>query len=163
LHNYRYFKENLPKDIARAKRSNKLLNVALIDLDSFKTINDNLGHGLGNKVLIAVAKALQELFHRPDDKNIRIGGDEFVLIFMSNDIDSARNMITLAHNHINDAIEVVLSNTGLVCTNSIGVKFIQPGDTADFDTTFKLIDDALYKVKRSGKNGVYGFGGTLES
>jgi len=157
LHNYRYFVENLPRDVARAKRNNKLLNVALIDLDSFKTINDNLGHEQGNTVLIAVAKVLKELFHRPDDICMRIGGDEFALIFMSNDIDSARNIISLAHTHINDAIEIVLGNTGLACTNSIGAKYIQPGDTADFDTIYKLIDDALYKVKRSGKNCIYGF------
>jgi len=162
LHNYRYFVENLPRDIARAKRSNKLLNVALIDLDSFKSINDNLGHDMGNKVLIAVAKVLKGVFHRPDDKYMRIGGDEFALIFMSNDIDSARNIITLAHTHINDAIEIVLGNTGLVCTNSIGTKYILPGDTADFDTVYKLIDNALYKVKLSGKNGIYGFGDILE-
>jgi len=162
LHNYRYFVENLPRDIARAKRSNKLLNVALIDLDSFKTINDNLGHDQGNAVLTAVAKALKELFHRPDDKYMRIGGDEFALIFMSNDIGSARKIITQAHTNINDAIEIILGNTGLICTNSIGAKYLQPGDTSDFDTIYKLIDDALYKVKRSGKNSIYGFGDILE-
>lgn len=162
LHNYRYFVENLPSDIARAKRSNKLLNVALIDLDAFKAVNDNLGHEEGNKVLIAVASALKELFHRPDDKYMRIGGDEFALVFMSNDIDSARNVITQVHTNINDAIETILDNTGLICTNSIGVKYLQPGESANFDTIYKLADDALYKVKRSGKNGIYGFRDILE-
>ncbi|ABZ76969.1 diguanylate cyclase with PAS/PAC sensor [Shewanella halifaxensis HAW-EB4] len=162
LHNYRYFVENLPRDIARAKRSNKFLNVVLIDLDSFKTINDNLGHDQGNTVLIAVAKALKELFHRPDDKYMRIGGDEFALIFMSNDIDSARNIITQVHTNINHAIEIILGNTGLICTNSIGAKCFKPDETADFDTVYKLIDDALYKVKKNGKNSIHVFGDILE-
>lgn len=159
LHNYRYFAENFPRDFARAKRSEKLLNVAIIDLDSFKTINDGLGHDEGNRVLITVAKTLKDLFHRPDDICMRIGGDEFALLFMSNDKESAREFITLAHTRINDAIEIVLANTGLVCTNSIGVKYIYPYETSDFDTVYKLIDDALYKVKCSGKNSIHGVGG----
>jgi len=158
LHNYRYFVENFPRDIARAKRSKKLLNVAIIDLDSFKNINDGLGHDQGNAVLIAVAKTLKELFHRPDDICMRIGGDEFALLFMSNDKESGRDIITLVHTLINDAIDIVLGNTGLVCTNSIGVKYIHPNEIFDFDTIYKLIDDALYKAKSSGKNSIHGIG-----
>lgn len=159
LHNYRYFVENFSRDIARAKRSKKLLNVAIIDLDSFKTVNDGLGHDQGNTVLIAVAKILKELLHRPDDICMRIGGDEFALQFMTNDKESARDIITSAHTKINDAIHSVLGNTGLVCTNSIGVKHIHPDEISDFDTIFKLIDEALYNAKCSGKNNIHGLDG----
>lgn len=155
LFNQRYFAENLMRDLARARRQGSVLMLAFIDLDGFKEVNDAQGHEKGNQMLAAVAATMKRLFHRPDDVCIRVGGDEFAVLFMSDSADKAENMINSAHRAINEALAGALEKTGIACTNSVGVKLLHPDEEVDFSALYAEIDNALYTAKRTGKNRIY--------
>jgi diguanylate cyclase (GGDEF)-like protein len=80
LHNRRMFEETFHVAIARAHRTNTSLALAYLDIDHFKRINDTLGHGVGDKVLVEFARRLKEAV-RATDTVARLAGDEFVVIF----------------------------------------------------------------------------------
>lgn len=155
LFNQRYFAENLRRDLGRARRQKSALMLALIDLDGFKDVNDSLGHDKGNQALTAVAHTMKRLFHRPDDVCMRVGGDEFAVLFMTDTKEQAEAMIHSAHEAINQELVSVLRSSAVRCTNSIGVKLLMPQDEVDFDALYADIDAALYNAKRAGKNQIY--------
>ena len=121
----------------------------VIDVDSFKTVNDTYGHEVGDKVLQKVAMILKANF-RSDDYICRIGGDEFV-VFISNGGDDERTTITARINQINkgladssDSLPPISVSVGVAMgTEDIGDKEL-----------FEKADHALYERKRNGKNGV---------
>ena len=118
-------------------------------------MNDSLGHDKGNQALTAVAHTMKRLFHRPDDVCMRVGGDEFAVLFMTDTKEQAEAMIHGAHEAINQELVSVLQSSAVRCTNSIGVKLLMPQDEVDFDALYVDIDVALYNAKRAGKNRVY--------
>ncbi|MDX1453618.1 MAG: GGDEF domain-containing protein [Oleiphilaceae bacterium] len=156
LCNHRYFAENLERDLGRAKRNGTCLVVALIDLDNFKMVNDSYGHDQGNKVLQAVATTMQTHFNRPDDVSIRVGGDEFALVFGAKDEQTALHMLQTLREELNRVILELVGELDPSVTCSIGVRIVSPDDRVSFNTLYTEIDDALYHVKRGGKNAIYG-------
>ena len=82
LHNRRMFEESFALAIARARRSGTKLALAYLDIDHFKRINDSLGHGMGDRVLVEFARRLKDAV-RATDTVARLAGDEFVVIFES--------------------------------------------------------------------------------
>ncbi|CAD6878428.1 Nitrate/nitrite sensor protein (EC 2.7.3.-) [Methylomonas albis] len=126
-------------------------SVALLflDLDRFKNINDSLGHEVGDRVLIAVAKRL-EAHVREIDTVSRLGGDEFVVV-----LTDMPNTPAIAHvaqkilDHLSEEFEI--DEQRLTSTASIGVA-LYPHDGDDFETLLKLADTAMYHAKDCGRN-----------
>jgi len=112
-----------------------------IDVDQFKRINDTLGHAAGDKALVDLARALESTL-RQGDSLYRIGGDEFVAVV---EVPSASEAVAVA-----ERLASAARLTGW--TISIGVAVQQAGETAE--TTLSRADQALYSVKRQGRDGV---------
>ena len=88
LYNRRFLIDHLGREIARAERSEGILAVAMMDLKGFKSINDRMGHPVGDSVLVRTARILRESL-RAVDAGCRWGGDEFVLVLPTTDMISA--------------------------------------------------------------------------
>jgi diguanylate cyclase (GGDEF)-like protein len=119
----------------------------LVDLDSFKAINDTHGHVAGDQTLIRVASTLSTAV-RPGDLAIRLGGDEFALVIPSIDADNARRRAQAILTEISTAAWGQISQ-GLHVTVSIGVAL---GTPEQFDALAELADGALYRSKAAGRN-----------
>jgi diguanylate cyclase (GGDEF)-like protein len=112
-----------------------------IDIDQFKTINDTLGHAAGDKALVDLARALEATL-RQGDSLYRIGGDEFVAVV---EVPSSAEAVAVA-----ERLASAARLTGW--TISVGVAVQRPDETAE--TTLSRADQALYSVKRQGRDGV---------
>ncbi|QFR49154.1 EAL domain-containing protein [Sulfurimonas lithotrophica] len=140
-----YLEINLPI----AKRNNHKIAILFIDIDNFKTINDTLGHDVGDDFIKECAKMLRSVL-RKSDILARIGGDEFLIILESIDTNySAADVSTKIIDMFQKPIDV--KNNKLTLTLSIGIS-IFPNDADNYITLFKCADMALYKAKESGKN-----------
>ncbi len=146
LPNRKRLTEVLNDRIACSRRTNWA--VVWIDLDWFKPINDALGHQIGDMLLQAVAGRLRNCISRADTA-ARIGGDEFVLVLDSVDLDSATGIATRVVAALGEPF--IVSGHKLVITASVGVgRFPEHGATAD--ELLRNADMAMYQAKRSGKN-----------
>jgi len=139
---------HLEQALVRAERVSGCVAVLFIDLDNFKLINDSLGHGAGDQLLVALAARLQACI-RPQDTAARLGGDEFIVLL---DEVFAPSAATEIANRIAEALSTafVLGNLNLVVTASIGVAVSSPGDRAE--SVLRNADLALYEAKAAGKS-----------
>ena len=121
----------------------------ILDMDNFKSINDNLGHPEGDKVLRLCADILENFFNRKNDAAARIGGDEFAL-FISRDInyDSLNAMLERLMDKMKSNFDADYAQYQL--SVSMGAAFARHGTL--YSELYQLADDALYEVKRGGKN-----------
>jgi len=131
------------------RRSGHGFAVMFIDLDRFKLINDTLGHGAGDTLLIEVANRLKRCI-RDSDVIARIGGDEFIVLL--HDAANAARVTTVARN-ILAAVVKPLTLKGQECrvTASIGIS-LYPSDAQDEETLTKNADAAMYAAKEEGRN-----------
>ncbi len=145
--------DRLEQAMARAHSENSKIALLLIDLDNFKTVNDSLGHEVGDEFLLHVAKRLQGLV-REGDTLARIGGDEFALI-----LSRAQTLYELEESAeaILQALVPVLriGATDLFVSASIGIA-LHPQDGANGGELLKNADAAMYRAKGSGR-GTYRF------
>ncbi|WP_337165148.1 sensor domain-containing diguanylate cyclase [Vibrio fluvialis] len=131
-------------------KSDSLSAMVFIDVDNFKTVNDHLGHKAGDAVLVVVAEWLKR-FAPPQSVIARLGGDEFVLLCEKEETQALNTFTDQLLTHA--AEPVVLENGKAHIGFSIGVcEFVQ--GQHDFETLYERADEAMYQVKRSGKNGV---------
>jgi diguanylate cyclase (GGDEF)-like protein len=149
LHNTRYFNRVLPELIRRSQP----LSLLVLDLDSFKAVVDTYGHLVGSRTIGYLGKLLGHLV-RPGDIAARFGGDEFVVILPDTDVATARAIAET----VRTAIEAcsALEGNGVdlsTVTASIGVATC-PDHATTADDLFRAADNAMYAVKRSGKNAV---------
>ena len=144
------FESQLELAIRSCERDQKQVALMLIDLDHFKSVNDTLGHHVGDKLLQSVARRLQECV-RASDIVARIGGDEFVVVLP--DIDSAMTVATLAGKVQRSLAEQShsIGPHSLYATPSIGIS-IYPGDGRDRETLLRNADVAMYHAKDAGRN-----------
>jgi len=154
LPNRKYLFEQLSQLIIQASRHNRKLAIIFLDIDNFKYINDNYGHEVGDKVLLAIAETIK--YHlRPGDIIGRIGGDEFVIILDDiaklEDINIIANKLNKAIENIPNYIKSKLEIDILKVTFSMGIS-IFPDDSNDINELIKFADIALYKAKELGKN-----------
>jgi len=123
--------------------------VIMVDIDDFKRINDNFGHGVGDVVLKEFAQLTSRLI-RKDDLLARIGGEEFVLIFSGYTMESVLVKVENIRNAFSE--NLIPANGKLIkVTISIGVSRIENEDNK-IEHPLKRADKALYKAKTSGKN-----------
>lgn len=126
-------------------------SILVLDLDNLKMINDQLGHHMGDKVIMAVADTCRQQF-RKTDSAYRFGGDEFVIALPGVEYEQA---IIFAEFLCDCCFKALQQHAvkGLFATVSIGVATIEAGDTS-YEDTLKRADAALYQAKRDGKNRV---------
>jgi diguanylate cyclase (GGDEF)-like protein/PAS domain S-box-containing protein len=142
-------KDHLEQAILAAERENTLVALLFLDLDKFKTINDSLGHVIGDGLLKSVSVRLRECL-RDTDTLSRQGGDEF-LIVLSNARDT--ESVTLVAEKILERMgePFAIDHHELSISLSIGIA-VYPDDGKDFDTLLKQSDTAMYQAKESGRN-----------
>ncbi|KNY29167.1 EAL domain-containing protein [Pseudobacteroides cellulosolvens] len=149
LYNKDWFVEHLNKSIHAAKRNVSLIGVIFIDLDSFKSVNDTMGHTTGDMLLGLMASRLSSCL-REEDTLARFGGDEF-LIMVSN-IEKPEDLYKICE-RIMGAFKdsVLVQDMEYFVTASVGVA-VYPIDGEDSETLIKNADIAMYLAKNKGKN-----------
>lgn len=149
LPNRNLLQDRLQTAMTQAKRARGIVAVMILDLDSFKTINDSLGHQVGDLLLKAVAERLTRCI-REGDTIARMGGDEFMVVLP--DLNHAFNAATVANKIIHVLQQPFLLNGHeLYTTASIGIS-IYPLDADNKDALIKQADIAMYLSKKHGKN-----------
>ena len=155
LYNRRYFDEIFSKNINTARRNNNLLVFAMLDIDFFKKYNDSEGHHAGDAVLKDISRKFRDSFHRSEDFVFRIGGEEFAVLFYTEDRDSAFAYIDNLRQGVEDmGIEHPGNEVSPYITISAGLHIIDHQNQKDCDEIYKICDDALYKAKEKGRNRV---------
>jgi diguanylate cyclase (GGDEF)-like protein/PAS domain S-box-containing protein len=156
LPNRRLLLDRLNQALARCWRHGHFGAVLFIDLDNFKSINDSLGHPIGDALLQEVAKRLRETL-REEDTSARLGGDEFVVLFseLSDKEEQAANLAQLGAEKLQMAISVPyeIQDHVLHLTPSIGIAML-PMDDEDADDILKYADTAMYRAKDAGRNAI---------
>jgi diguanylate cyclase (GGDEF)-like protein len=150
LPNRRAFNDDLRRFIAECERGHGDFALLLIDLDGFKSINDSVGHGAGDAVLVEVAGRLRTLI-RETDLAARLGGDEFcVVLAQPRDTAAVDSACARIIKKLNEPI--VLADRVVVIGASIGVAKVPGERTTTPDELHKAADMALYEAKRAGRN-----------
>ena len=149
LPNRRMFFERLEHALANARRSAKPLAVLFVDLDHFKELNDSLGHGVGDRVLQAVANLLRSAT-RESDTVARLGGDEFVILIEQ--MDDPQRVIAVLHKlHERFQLPMLLDSHEVQVQASMGVSLF-PRDGDDIESLLQQADRAMYAAKNAGRN-----------
>lgn len=151
LANRRSFDTALPQTLLQARRERKPLALLLLDLDNFKDYNDSLGHPAGDALIREFGALLTGFSRRPLDLAARVGGEEFALLLLDCDAQSAQAIA----GQILQALEAralphPASVHGAHVTSSIGVAMLQPEQTPE--QLYHAADKALYEAKLAGKN-----------
>lgn len=140
--------------LSRARRSRRYHAVLFIDLDRFKTINDTLGHSIGDLLLKAVAQRFRSCL-RESDVAARFGGDEFVILI--NDVEAIEDVEKIAEKIVAAVREPLIGLDGhdVETSPSIGIA-LYPRDGEDINVLLKHADAAMYAAKAAGR-GTYRF------
>jgi diguanylate cyclase (GGDEF)-like protein/PAS domain S-box-containing protein len=156
--------DRLERAILQAQRRNQLLAVVYLDLDGFKSVNDEYGHNVGDELLIVIAQRMKETLREVDTIS-RIGGDEFVAVMAD------LKQMTDCEYYLQRLLQAVadrvtIGDLTLQVSASIGVAFYPKGGD-DADLLLRHADQAMYVAKLSGKNRYHVFdnkqGQTLKS
>jgi diguanylate cyclase (GGDEF)-like protein len=142
--------EILERELKRAVRERSLLSIILIDLDYFKEINDGYGHLTGDAVLREFSVRLQAAV-RPYDFAGRYGGEEFLLVLPLQSMDTAEQRLRTLHAQLS-GISIRALDIELQITCSLGVAFVQNGESHALDQILSTADNALYRAKARGRN-----------
>jgi diguanylate cyclase (GGDEF)-like protein len=148
LPNRMLFMEKLERAIQDATRRREGLAVLFVDLDRFKQINDQFGHAVGDKVLVAVAVRLKQVLHSADVV-ARLGGDEFiVLIEGPRSAEAAPGIASRIMTTLNE--EIVMDGQGMTVGASIGISQF-PDDSGTAEELLLNADAAMYAAKSGGR------------
>jgi diguanylate cyclase (GGDEF)-like protein/PAS domain S-box-containing protein len=141
--------DRIAQAVSHADRNRSQVALLFLDLDRFKTVNDSLGHSVGDKMLQEVARRLRGCM-RASDTVSRQGGDEFVILMP--DVSDAADIARGAQKVL-DAVGSAYAIDGheLITTPSIGIS-VFPSDGVDVETLLKNADAAMYHAKESGRN-----------
>jgi diguanylate cyclase (GGDEF)-like protein len=141
----RVLRQRTEEEIERALRTSGPLSLLMIDVDRFKSINDNYGHVVGDRVLATIGAVLMDHV-RPFDVASRLGGDEFAVLLPETDSPGA---VQVAERIFRDLATV----TEVPVTLSIGVSSLD-GSMPTIERLFDEADMALYQVKRAGRDAI---------
>jgi diguanylate cyclase (GGDEF)-like protein len=150
LLNHTNFRERLISEIAQTSSGAKKLCFAMIDIDGFKKINDSHGHPTGDRVLIAMARFLQQRCRKTDIIG-RYGSNEFGIILSDCDIPSATSLLEQLRESF-AAIRFPAGNDSFSATFSCGIAALSLH--GNVEQLCKAVDDALSEAKKGGRNKV---------
>jgi len=160
LPNRTLFFDRLNLALARLKRHTGSIAVLFIDLDNFKVVNDSLGHGAGDALLVELGERLKHAI-RPSDTIARFGGDEFVVL--CEDIEAARDAMIVAQRIIDSAAEPFnIHGREMFVTASVGVALALDPDATP-ETLLRDADAAMYRAKERGPGRVEVFDEALRA
>ncbi|PSJ16651.1 GGDEF domain-containing protein [Nitrosomonas supralitoralis] len=142
----------LSDQLARYGRNKRPFAVLMIDVDYFKSLNDNLGHVAGDEVIAAVAKKISQSI-RNVDFAARYGGDEFIVILTETSVNEAEKTAERIRMQVAD-VHCSSLNKMLSVTLSIGIIQSEPEDIS-LTMLLSRVDSALYQAKHAGRNQVY--------
>jgi len=149
LYNRRFFSIRLEEEVSRYRRFNHPVSVMLIDLDGFKNVNDELGHGAGDETLRDMADILLK-YSRGINVIGRYGGDEFAVLLVETSKAGAR----LYADRIRQVLATYPFANGRRVTASFGIAALPEDVAPAADDLIRAADEALYAAKRAGKNRV---------
>jgi len=149
LYNRRYMEDTLDRFISLAQRQNQSTSVLMIDLDNFKSLNDEFGHAKGDAVLKDVAAQVVGAL-RPSDVVCRYGGEELLVILPESAADDAM----MRAEQVRARIEMLSEQHGCNVAASIGVATL-PDSAKSASDLLSASDAALYEAKAAGKNQVH--------
>jgi diguanylate cyclase (GGDEF)-like protein len=150
LLNRRAFLEEMRRQIARLDRESEPGTLMFVDMDAFKLVNDRLGHGVGDGVLVHLANVLRKLV-RPFDLITRLGGDEFAVWLSGADhmtaAERADYLCTTAPEELQALLPEAFPKLGV----SVGIATRRAGSHESIEELTRRADMAMYEVKRSGR------------
>jgi diguanylate cyclase (GGDEF)-like protein len=149
LYNRRFFSIRMNEELSRFRRFNHPASVILLDVDDFKSINDELGHAAGDETLRDIAQLLQK-HSREVNVICRYGGDEFATLLVETAKAGARNYAE----RIRQAVANYPFSHGRQVTVSLGVASLPEDTDSSMEDLLQAADEALYTAKRLGKNRV---------
>jgi len=152
LFNRRFFDENMLRELGRAQRLSHSLNLVLIDIDHFKSINDSYGHQAGDEIIKALADSMKSAF-RAADIPCRYGGEEFAVIMPDSTI-SAASQATERLQREYTALCIARDLPGADTTTFTAGIASYPNDASTVDKLIERADQRLYKGKERGRNRV---------
>lgn len=163
LPNRRLFLTNLRQEMAKAERHRRFGAVFFIDLDRFKSVNDSLGHAVGDELLVEVAHTIAMRLRR-EDSIARLGGDEFVVLLpeVGEDQEAAGSHASTIADEIRKlfATPFMIQNHDIHLTISIGIALFPTDVTAD--DLLKYADVAMYRAKNDGRDRVRLFSAEMQ-
>jgi two-component system cell cycle response regulator len=147
VHNRRFVFGQLEALVSGARRHGRSMAVAMVDLDHFKSVNDNYGHAIGDRVLVAAGEALQRSL-RAEDVLGRLGGEEFLALLPDTDEEAAVRAA--------ERLRVAVADAGgpVYVTASVGWAVLRGGEAPD--DLVRRADNARYEAKAAGRNCVRG-------
>jgi diguanylate cyclase (GGDEF)-like protein len=149
LPNRTLFRDRLNQAVMLAERTCEIIAVIFMDLDSFKNVNDTLGHEGGDELIIEVARKLAGTLRKSDTVS-RFGGDEFLI--MVNNLERTEDVYKIADKVINAfRTPFIVRGQEIYISASIGIA-VYPFDGKDADTLIRNADIAMYQAKTGGKN-----------
>lgn len=149
LPNRDLLRDRLDHALQRVRRDGEQLAVLMLDLDRFKTINESLGHSVGDALLQAVANRLKAEM-RGGDTLARVGGDEFILL-LENDVNvHGTSLVARKHLELLNR-PILIGGSELTVSASIGISLF-PADGESTDDLLRHADAALYRAKSQGRN-----------
>jgi diguanylate cyclase (GGDEF)-like protein len=156
IYNRRFGMERLKEDFSRSVRDQSMLTVAMVDIDSFKRVNDNYGHVVGDKAIILTSSIIKGAL-REGDIAIHYGGDEFLVILHGASSDNATKVCERIRNQVQDSI---LKEGDLQISISVSIGICSypeqlPGNEVQL---IDMADQALYNAKKTGRNKVVLYG-----
>ncbi|MCU7811637.1 MAG: GGDEF domain-containing protein [Candidatus Thiodiazotropha sp. (ex Notomyrtea botanica)] len=151
LHNRMHFNQRFIEEWARCSRLQTPLSLLMLDLDHFKSVNDNFGHISGDRCLQEVALALRNQVQRTTDTVARYGGEEFVILLPNTE---KKRAAIIAQSLLQTISEITPTwgkgNSSISC--SIGLSSMIPNSQKTGEILIKAADDALYQAKNQGRN-----------
>ena len=149
LLNRHYMQSYMHSVFTRARRNQKKVALLFMDLDNFKSVNDTLGHDVGDELLKQTAGRILTLL-RQSDTAIRTGGDEFTVLLEHLDEDTSAEVVARKLIHIFQQ-PFTVKGQEIYTTVSIGIS-MYPEDGATLDQLLQYADMAMYKAKENGRN-----------
>jgi diguanylate cyclase (GGDEF)-like protein len=144
--NARWFADVARRELAGSHRYRTALTLAYVDLDNFKSVNDSMGHSVGDALLKKVAETLVAQL-RPSDMVARMGGDEFAVLMPHTDTDEAR----LAFERIRAELQIEMAARGWEVTFSVGIASVTRM-VGSIDDLLAYADRLMYRAKGLGKD-----------
>lgn len=150
--NRRGLEQALERELARCRRYDENLTVAMFDLDHFKMMNDQYGHAAGDAILVGIAQFLAKRLRQTDVVG-RFGGEEFVLLFPHSEAHQSRPFLEELCRSLRENTEL-LSSADIRVTASFGVTGTNGRSSIRADELLSEADTALYRAKRNGRDQV---------